>query len=287
MSQFIQSFGQRPNTPTTDSLLAPFFSLERYIHQLPRDSSALHLAALLSERLGILEGAAAFARRCTEVLEHAYEQREDLSTARQFAIASATLGRILVANGEHGDAISAFEGVLGLVSGEEVSDGEDEKEKKTVILLRAQALFGSGLAQFMTGNLEAALSSFETALEEIPPSMPDIKGQITVLLAQTLWGLGSEESRETAKSILLDWCASLFPLIHVIVLTKCSISNDAENVSAIVTLAALGTLLGDNELVDAALSDILSLPSSRREELDPAGLIDDLLIRHHLLQVRV
>jgi len=212
MSQFIQSFGQKPNTPTTDSLLAPFFSLERYIHQLPRDSSALHLAALLSERLGILDGAASFARRCTEVIEHAYEQQEDSSTARKFAIASATLGRVLVANGEHGDAIAAFEGVLGLVNRGEVADGEDEKEEKTVIILRAQALFGSGLAQFMIGDLEAALSSFETALEEIPASLTDIKGQITVLLAQTLWGLGSEESRETAKSLLLDWYVSYFPL---------------------------------------------------------------------------
>lgn len=211
MSQFIQSFDQKPNTPISDSLLAPFFSLERYIHQLPRDSSALHLAALLSERLDIFEGATAFARRCTEVLEHAYEQREDLATARKFAIASATLGRILVANGEYDDAISAFEGVLGLVSRGEVPDGEDEKEKKTVTILRAQALFGSGLAQFMTGNLEAALSCFETALEEIPSSMTDIKGQITVLLAQTLWGLGSGESRETAKSLLLDWYVSDFP----------------------------------------------------------------------------
>jgi len=212
MSQFIQSFGQNPNTPTTDSLLAPFFSLERYIHQLPRDSSALHLAALLSERLGILDGAASFARRCTEVIEHLYEQREDSSTARKFAIASATLGRVLVANGEHGDAIAAFEGVLGLVNRGEVADEEDEKEKKAVIILRAQALFGSGLAQFMIGDLEAALSSFETALEEIPASLTDIKGQITVLLAQTLWGLGSEESRETAKSLLLDWYVSYFPL---------------------------------------------------------------------------
>src|SRR5258708_4757508 len=107
MSQFIQSFDQKPNTPTTDSLLAPFFSLERYIHQLPRDCSALHLAALLSERLGSLEGAASFARRCTEVLEQAYEQQEDSGTARKFAIASATLGRILVASGEYSGAISA------------------------------------------------------------------------------------------------------------------------------------------------------------------------------------
>jgi hypothetical protein len=49
----------------------------------------------------------------------------------------------------------------------------------------------------------------------------------------------------------------------------------------------MGTLLGDNELVGAALSDVLSLSSRRREELDPAGLIDDLIIRHHLLQVRL
>jgi superkiller protein 3 len=47
----------------------------------------------------------------------------------------------------------------------------------------------------------------------------------------------------------------------------------------------MGTLLVDEGLIDAALSEILSMPLERRHELDPERDVDRLLVRYHLAQV--
>jgi superkiller protein 3 len=56
---------------------------------------------------------------------------------------------------------------------------------------------------------------------------------------------------------------------------------------AINVLAGMGILTEDDSLVDAALSEILSLSVERRHELDPQRDVDYLLIQHHLGQVRL
>lgn len=65
-----------------------------------------------------------------------------------------------------------------------------------------------------------------------------------------------------------------------------SITNDPENLAAINALAGMGILTEDDSLVDAALSEILSLPLDRRHILDPRRDVTYLLIQHHLGQVR-
>jgi len=94
-----------------------------------------------------------------------------------------------------------------------------------------------------------------------------ISGQVTVLLAQTMWAIGTEEFKESAKAQLLD-----------------CITNDPENLAAINALAGMGILTDDDSLVDAALSEILSLPLERRHILDPRRDVNYLLIQHHLGQ---
>lgn len=64
-----------------------------------------------------------------------------------------------------------------------------------------------------------------------------------------------------------------------------SIAHDSENLIAINTLAGMGILTSDDGLVDAALSEILSLPIDQRKGLDPNGDVDYLLIQHNLSQV--
>ena len=65
-----------------------------------------------------------------------------------------------------------------------------------------------------------------------------------------------------------------------------SITTDPENLTAINALAGMGILTDDDSLVDAALSEILSLPLEKRRELDPRRDVDYLLIQHHLGQVK-
>lgn len=47
----------------------------------------------------------------------------------------------------------------------------------------------------------------------------------------------------------------------------------------------MGILTGDDNIVDAALSEILGLPIEHRHSVDPQRNVDYLLIQHHLAQV--
>jgi superkiller protein 3 len=69
--------------------------------------------------------------------------------------------------------------------------------------------------------------------------------------------------------------------------TLSSINVDPENLAAITTLAGMGIVSGDATLVDAALSEILSLPPQRRAELDPSRDVTYLLAQHQLAQGNV
>ena len=64
-----------------------------------------------------------------------------------------------------------------------------------------------------------------------------------------------------------------------------SIEYDPENLMAINTLAGMGVLTEDDGLVDAALSELLSLPLDQRRERDPEREVTYLLIQHSLGQV--
>ncbi len=49
----------------------------------------------------------------------------------------------------------------------------------------------------------------------------------------------------------------------------------------------MGILTDDDSLIDAALSELLSLPLDRRYERDPQRNVTYLLAQHHLGQVRI
>ena len=54
-----------------------------------------------------------------------------------------------------------------------------------------------------------------------------------------------------------------------------------------VALAAMGLLTDDDALLDAALSEILSLPVEERFRRDPQRDIDNLLMNHYSAEVRL
>jgi hypothetical protein len=57
-----------------------------------------------------------------------------------------------------------------------------------------------------------------------------------------------------------------------------SVNNDSGNLAAITTLAAIGILTKNDELVQASLSDLMSAPPEKRRILDPTGDVDRLLV---------
>ena len=191
--------------------MGPFFALRRYCGQFSQDASGLHLFALVCERLGQLDLAAELLVQAITVLERAYEKSEDSEIEGRYAIANVTLGRVNLAIGEYAKAKEAFETVLGLLEASaEKGDGEEEgAEEKPAppekSLLHIQAQFGCGLANFKLGALEEALTAFEGAAERASSgNFKTAQGHVTILTAQTLWAIGSDEARDAARDQLLE-----------------------------------------------------------------------------------
>jgi Tetratricopeptide repeat len=190
------SAGHSYRTSPND-LFPAFFALDRYLKQRPDDASALHMFGLVCERIGHIELAIDRTDHAITLLEVAYEETEDPIIERQYIIANTTVARLRLAVRDYENALSSFQIALGLLP--------EEGEEK---VLRSQCLFGSGLASFKLGALDEALESFEAALVTAADDL-HMRGHVTVLLAQTLWAIGTEEGREAAKTQLLDWYARL------------------------------------------------------------------------------
>ncbi|KAH9858634.1 TPR-like protein [Lenzites betulinus] len=245
-----------------EAFLPAFFVLDRFCKQRPQDASALHLFGLVCERVGHLSVGVDLIGRAITVLEAAYEESEDPAIERQFTIAHANVARLRLSTADYAGALESYQVATGLLP--EQSD-EGEVDAATQVLL-AQCQFGAGLAHFKLGELPEALALFEAAMATAA-DQPTIRGHVVVLLAQTLWAIGTDEAKETAKAQLLQ-----------------SIEYDPENLMAINTLAGMGILTDDDGLVDAALSEVLSLPLDQRHERDPERDVTYLLMQHHLAQ---
>ncbi|KAH9058809.1 TPR-like protein [Lactarius vividus] len=248
------SAGHDHHTSPND-LFPAFFALGRYLKQRPDDASALHLFGLVCERIGLVELAIEHTDRAIRVLEAAYEETEDPVIERQFMIANTTVARLRLAVQDYEGALGSFQTALGLLP----EEGEDR-------VLQTQCLFGSGLANFKLGALDTAIQNFEEALVAAGDDL-HMRGHVTVLLSQTLWATGTQEGQEAAKSQLLD-----------------CITQDPENLMAINALAGMGILTDDDSLIDAALSELISLPLDLRHQRDPRRDFSYILKQHHLGQ---
>ncbi|KAK0197963.1 superkiller protein 3 [Armillaria mellea] len=210
---------------------------------------------LVHETLGHLDTALSLLTDAIAILETAYEETESPEIERQYAIAQSNMGRIRNSTRDYAGAAEAFESVIGLLP--EIYDPETR-------ILCTQAHFGLGLAQLRQGfELEVVLGAFENALSSAGDDLT-LSGHVSVLMAKTMWALGDETSRDEAKNMLLQ-----------------CITNDPENLAAINALAAMGILTDDENLVDAALSEILALPREQRASMDPGKDVEYLLMKHH------
>ena len=265
-----------------DSVYPAFFTLNRFCRQRSQDAYAWHLFGLVCESIGQLELGIQSVERAIEVLEAAYEETEDPVLERRFTIAHISVGRLRLTANDFEGALASLTVALGLLP-------EHTEDQATQSLL-AQAQLCSGLASYKLGQLEEALRFCGSAIESATDDAT-IRGHAVVVLAQTLWAIGTEEGKESAKAQLLQRYARMNIDCGTVLFTKCdeidfSIETDSENLLAINALAGMGILTDDDSLVDAALSEILSLSMQERQERDPEGDVTYLLIKHSLSQVR-
>lgn len=190
---------------TTSDLFPAFFVLSRYCKQRPADASALHLYALVCERLGHLLRAVELLSQTITILETAYEESEDPIIERQFMICHVNMARVKLATGDYEGAMEGYQTATGLLPDPEAEgQGEDANVKQTAVL-RTQCQFGMGLASFKMDQVPEAIEFFETALTSAGDDAK-MRGHVVVMLSQVLWSLGTEEGREGAKAQLLESC---------------------------------------------------------------------------------
>ena len=205
LAQAITAFLPLISSSKVDTALlhAPAFALRHYTHQRPRDIPALHLYALICERLGLVEEAAAALEKAANLLEEAFESSESEEIERAYSVALVNLGRVRLASGQYAQALEAFTNCWELVS----SATEDTN---LLYRLKVQSRLGQALAQFWLEDIDKSLEAFQSALEEGEAQqgtgkLKGYKEEVAVLLARTLWGGGGEDAKETAKTHLLEW----------------------------------------------------------------------------------
>jgi superkiller protein 3 len=263
-----------------DAVLSSLLLVEKYLLVNPSNTTALHLKALLCERLNKHEAGAEAIATCLASLETAYEEYEDFTVERQFVIAQLTGGRLHLANKSYENAAEAFQTALSLLTPE--TDSEEERPDETTRRLRTFSRWGLGMTQYHLEQPDDAVASFTEACSEAA-DMPELTGHADVLLARLLWAIGDAEGAQEKLLERLVECINICGLF--LNKYRCSVSAEPEHLQAIATLAAIGLLASDDSLIDAALSEIQELNTDVRTSLDPRGEVLRLLAQHHIREV--
>lgn len=130
------------------------------------------------------------------MLEEEFESSETTEIENRYSIALVNLGRARLAAKAYDEALSAYTNCWELISGSQDPHAAN---------LRVQVKLGQALAQCWLEETDASLELFQEALDEAEGSgVPGMKEEVAVLLARTLWGMGTD-GQDMAKSHLMEW----------------------------------------------------------------------------------
>lgn len=167
--------------------------------------------------------------------------------------------------------MEALATTLNLVSSENEGDGEEEvgslsrDQRKRV---RLGAHLGTGIASYLSGDLESSLKALETALQEVEDPSQQTRTDIVVQTAQILWASGQKHKAQTK---LLDHISS---------------GGGADNLRAILALGAMGAVSDDETPLEAATSELQSVEPAAFNQTNATNDIDKLLSTVELLKGR-
>ncbi|GAC95416.1 hypothetical protein PHSY_002992 [Pseudozyma hubeiensis SY62] len=244
---------------TEATLSSASFAMSAYLSHSPTDVDALHLSALLSERLGQMDLAIERIAKAASLLEERYEATETIEVARQYAVAESNLGRIRLATGDCEGAATAFEAAIGLLEGEE-DDGANEDTDKSdgkldrqrILDAKVHSQLGLSLSHHFSGQPQDALAVIQEALSTASTD-PSTSLDLTLHYAKLLWATSHLPAIEDIKSLLFG-----------------NIQTDPPHTPSILALAVLALTSKDADLLDAARSELesyLSTPSSHVDSI--------------------
>lgn len=251
------------------------FAMSAYIAKAPTDVDALHLSALISERLGQMDLAIDRISKAVALLEERYEATELPQVARQYAVAESNLGRIRLATGDFEGASTAFEAAIGLLDGEIEEDADEESSDgkihpQLILEAKIQSQLGLALSQHFAGSNDDALTTIREAISAAKSSgSRSAELDLTLQLAKLLWVVHGKEGIEEVKTQLFG-----------------NIEGAEEgapvHVPSILALAVLALASDDGDLLDAAQSELESFLASSGDNAAVDEVVRVLVAIHPL-----
>lgn len=226
------------------ALLQPLLALSQLAALEPGELGFSHLLGLMQERNGEPRRAVETLEGVCGRLEERYERTEAATDLKHFAITKADLARARLAAGEYEAAVEDAEMALQL--SEEGSELTAEERAR----VRLSAHVTTGVAKYFLQSPAEAVTALDAALDE-SNSDPDV----ACLLAQILWAEGSEASRERARDVLFGVVEATSP----------------PHVRAVVLLGVIALLDGDEEGLEAVVSELQGLRGAGTSDGDGQG----------------
>ena len=187
-----------------DFYIRPQYLTTRYLAQLPKFPTALHLHGLLSERLDLKKEAIESLEKALHDLEAEYEDTESAIVERQYVITNISLGRVRLSLADYEGSRTALDTALSLLQ------PQTEYEDIIIAELRVQCLQSKALACYFVNDVENSLQCFDDARNTTIMSgstssrLSRLKDHGILLLAGVLYALGGEEQRAEAERQLLE-----------------------------------------------------------------------------------
>lgn len=208
------------------------------------------------------------------LLEAEYEQAESSELESQYAIALLTRARLQLADHLVKQAVTSFSECVNLLLERTDADG---------VAARSQARLGLAISLSQDpDSLEGALEAFEASIADAS-SLDSRKGQAiaeaaSVSLASCLWSLEDGDARAAAQTHLLEWSVLHFCRRRCLADTPRprSFAQEGHSVTAMTTLAAIGLLNGDQDVVAAVSAEIDALDDDFRRDQDPSSRLSQV-----------
>lgn len=299
------AFRRHASSKTADSriteatLSSASFAMSAYIAQSPTDADALHLSALISERLGQVDLAIDRIAKAAALLEERYEATESAEVARQYAVAESNLGRIRLAAGDYEGAASAYEAALGLLDDGDAEETQKEGsadaidgkiDSQLIREAKMQTQLGLALSRHFSGQNDDALIAIREAIENARAAgARHAELDLTLQLAKLLWAINGKAGTEEVKE-------QLFGNIE-------AEEGSTAHAPSILSLAVFALASEDADLLDAAqteletylqtstdtasIDDVVRALVSIKTISGHLGAVDALSLIHDTIQVAV
>lgn len=243
----IGSGDSKSDISVTQELAMASEAMGKYCRHYPDDPVALEISCNLFERLGDYSSGKVLAEKLCAIHECQYEESESEVVLVKFARSKSQFARFCLAEKDYENCIDSAQFTLGIL------DADEPSPETLDCILSARTVLG--LAYYFLQELEPSIEEFKTILHHSKSAR-----SFVVLISQVLYNFGSAETKQAALEELFEY-----------------ISQNGSSLVIVLTLAAIGILEADTQLLQAVQEELQGL---KLEDLlqDPYHKVPEITI---------